>query len=102
MSTDLALESFKGALLARFGAGVEAVFLYGSRARGDAAADSDADVLVVTRTELRRAVRKVSAEIVSNLVCEGAPYISVVVMDGERWGWNTPFTENVRRDAIAL
>lgn len=102
MSTDLALKRFKNTLEEHFGAGIEAVFLYGSRARGNAATDSDVDVLVITRRELCRTVRQVSAEIVSKLVCEGAPYISVFVMDAERWQWQTPFNENVRKDAVAL
>ena len=102
MSLDLALESFKNALVPRFGADIEAVLLYGSRAREDWDTDSDADVLVVARPESLRAVREASAEIVSRLTCEGAPYISVFVMDGERWGWDTPFTENVREDAVVL
>lgn len=102
MSLDLALESFKNALQARFGADIEAVLLYGSRVRGDWNTDSDADVLVVTRAESLRAVRQVSAEIVSRLVCDDAPYISVFVMDSEQWQWKTPFTDNVRKDAVAL
>jgi predicted nucleotidyltransferase len=46
------LDRFVGALEATYGDGLEAVWLYGSRARGEGPHDeSDIDVLVVTRDE---------------------------------------------------
>ena len=41
-----ALREFAAAARERFGAAVERVVLYGSRARGEAGADSDVDVIV--------------------------------------------------------
>ncbi len=44
--TEMALQDFKERLRLRFGAHLKAVYLFGSRARGDFGPDSDADVAV--------------------------------------------------------
>jgi len=97
-----ALSELKAQLTTRFAEDIAEMLLYGSKARGDAGPDSDIDVLVVVRPGLRRAVGAAAAAIVSQLVCEGAPYLSVVVTDTERWSWETPFTHHVKRDALPL
>lgn len=97
-----ALSQLKAQLTAQFAEDIAELLLYGSKARGDAGPDSDIDVLVVVRPGLRRAVGAAAAAIVSRLVCEGAPYLSVVVTDSERWSWETPFTRHVKRDALPL
>jgi antitoxin ChpS len=45
--TRAALEDFKSRLQAQFGDKLKAVYLFGSRARGDHRPDSDADVAVI-------------------------------------------------------
>ena len=97
-----ALRKLKRQLTTKHPSVVKAIYLYGSKARGDASAASDVDVLVVVERGAKRLVQTTVAEIVSSLVCSGAPYLSVLVQDSERWLWDTPFTQSVRRDAVAL
>lgn len=97
-----ALKVLTEQLKAQFPEGIEAMYLYGSKARGDATPDSDVDVLIVVRPSLRRVVGEAAATLVSELVCQGAPYLSVLVTDSERWSWKTPFTQHAKRDALPL
>ena len=95
------MRDFEQQLRAKHPAVIVGIYLYGSKARGDARADSDVDVLVIVKGA-KRPVQETVAEVVSSLVCSGAPYLSVLVQDSERWSWDTPFTKSVRRDAVAL
>ncbi len=79
-----------------------ATLLYGSEAREEANVESDLDVLLVVQPEVRRAVSEEAARIVSHLTSAGAPYISVITVDQERWQLPTPFNSQVKRDAVAL
>lgn len=48
-----ALDAFRSVLAARYGAKVKAVYLFGSRARGDHHSNSDADVAVFIDSQQR-------------------------------------------------
>lgn len=100
-SAQRALSVLSETLREGFGEAVTA-FLFGSYARGEADETSDLDVLLIVRPELRQEVRRKAAEIVSTLLCEGAPHVSFIIVDVSRWQQPTPFIEEVKRDAVAL
>lgn len=64
-----ALSLFKQRVLAAFPDSVDAIQLFGSKARGDAAKHSDIDILVVLKDmtwQNKRAIRKIASEIIFN------------------------------------
>ncbi len=96
-----ALEVLARALGERFGESVQA-YVFGSYARHEATAGSDLDVLLVAPPALRQAVRQRAAAVVSSLQIGGAPPISFVLIDPERWQQPSPFIREVQRDAVPL
>ena len=100
-SAQAALTTLARALEERFGEDVQA-YVFGSYARGEAAEGSDLDVLLVVPPELRRAVRQRAAEVVSSLQIAGAPPVSFMLIDPDRWQQPTPFVREAKRDAVAL
>ena len=82
----------------------EAVYLFGSRARGEARSDSDIDVLVVVRDELDYGdlIRRTSA-IVSALSLKYDAVISRSFVSKDRFEHEqSPFLLNVRREAVEV
>ena len=59
------IDLLKGKLLAEFGSEVHSIVLFGSVARGEATADSDIDVLIVTDgdSDTKRRAHDISSEI---------------------------------------
>lgn len=101
-------------LLLQFVAAVQAVepgariVLYGSRARGDAAPDSDWDFLVlldgpVDRGRMQR-VRDAVFDV--ELSLDGCPVLSTIIRGKDEWETPSyrvmPFRQNVEREGIAL
>jgi predicted nucleotidyltransferase len=91
------LESLYGDRLAR-------LVLFGSQARGDAAPDSDIDVLVVLKgtvdpcDEIER-----TGGIVADLSLKFNEVISCVFMDDRRFKvWNGPLLRNIRREGVTV
>jgi predicted nucleotidyltransferase len=87
-----------------YGSRLVRLVLYGSQARGDAAAGSDLDVLVVLQgpvdagLEINRA-----SEIVAQLSLAHDMVIACVFMDEDRFlHRHGPFLRNVRREGITL
>lgn len=79
------------------------VFLFGSRARGDAQEDSDYDMLVIVdqRTpELRNKILKIEARLMDRY---GA-LVATVLQSEEEWeqAQGLPLTRNVAREGMAL
>jgi len=80
------------------------VYLYGSRARGDAAPDSDYDVLaVVDDAVVDSALRRKVQDAVYPLCLANDTVITTHIMEAARYrSERTPFLMNVRREAVAL
>jgi predicted nucleotidyltransferase len=83
---------------------LEAVYLYGSQARGDAQPDSDIDVLVVIKGDFNYfdMVKKVSRH-TAKLSLEYETVISCVYVTKDDYEHRrTPLLLNVRREGIAV
>lgn len=78
--------------------------LFGSQARGDAAQDSDVDVLVVLRGEVSPATEiKRTGAIMAALSLEADIVISCVFMSEERYRQEqSPLLLNIRREGMAV
>jgi uncharacterized protein len=82
------------------------VYIYGSRARGDALTESDWDVMVITprhvTPQLKRSIRHALYEIEWDNEC----VISSIIHSREEWDnrlmRTTPFYRNVTRDAVRI
>jgi len=106
------LNAYRDALAARYSGVVERVAVFGSKARGDAGADSDLDVLVLVNTDDRRAQRDIS-RIGHDLATElsfaaDAQFIaaSIMVYSAAEWAQrvfeNAAFQTAVEREAFNL
>jgi len=86
------------------GSQLEAIYLYGSQARGEARPDSDIDILIVVRGEhdYLELLERV-APVVCGLSLEHDVVISPAFISKERYDQEQiPFILNVRREAVAL
>lgn len=106
MNDDLAsiLQELRAGLEALYGDRLDRVLLYGSQARGDAAPDSDVDVLVVLAgvvdplTEIAR-----TEYLVADLSLEHDLVLSCAFLGVEEYHDEADlFLRNVRRDAIPV
>jgi len=93
-------------LRAHYGDRLVAVVLYGSRARGDAAQESDVDLLVVLRGEFERpneerATSELRADI-ENKYQEYALLCPVIAPEAEYRHRMLPFLMNIRREGLEL
>lgn len=103
-ANDPILKRFRAALDEMYGARLERVVLYGSRARGDAHEESDYDVAVFLRDvpdhwqELDR-LADLSTKII---VEEDGPFIHAMVFPAGAYNERTPLMHSVRLDGIDL
>ena len=98
------LKKLNRALKRLLGERLEAVYLYGSHARGDARPDSDIDVLVVVKGDFNYfdMVQKVSRH-TAKLSLEYETVISCVYVTQEDYEHRrTPLLLNVRREGVAV
>ncbi|HOU15887.1 MAG TPA: nucleotidyltransferase domain-containing protein [Anaerolineae bacterium] len=82
------------------------VFLYGSRARGDATPDSDWDLLILLSPPINRTKRTRLRHALYDVELEVGEILNAVVEDADYWvserNRYSPFYQNVKREGIAL
>ena len=98
------LNQLKAGLKKIYGKQLKSVYLFGSRARGDANADSDVDVLIVLSdfkkygAELRR-----TGELVGKLSLDYGETVSVIFSREQEWKHDKlPLLMNIRAESIAV
>jgi len=106
------LDAYRDALDARWPGVVARIAVFGSKARGDANADSDLDVLVLVNTDDRNTQREIN-HLGHDLVTElsMAPdahffIVSIMVYSTAEWAHrvsdNALFQTEVERDAVTM
>jgi|SRR5271165_1642739 len=100
---DPILESFRQALAKLYGPALDRVVLFGSRARGDATADSDYDVAVFLKDMGdRRAEWNRLADLRVRFLDEGGPFFEAIPFRASDYQKRTPLMHEIRRDGLTL
>jgi predicted nucleotidyltransferase len=83
---------------------LEAVYLYGSQARGQARCDSDIDVIIILREDFNYGdMLEKTLDLVANLSLDYDVVISRAFVTKERFEHEmSPFLMNVRREAVPV
>jgi predicted nucleotidyltransferase len=100
---DTVLSRLRTALSDAFGDRIERVVLYGSRARGDARADSDYDVAVFLRDFVDRwpeVDRLVVIE--TDMLDETGAFVHAMPFRAGAWQERSPLMGAIRRDGVDL
>ncbi len=99
------IDAYREALRKRYPGMVERLLIYGSKARGDAHADSDLDVLLVVKNEaagLRREMRRVGHLLAAT--SDAVP--SIMAYTQQEWAnreeSGSGFRKSVERDAVSV
>jgi uncharacterized protein (UPF0332 family)/predicted nucleotidyltransferase len=102
-ATDPVLRRFCAALDEIYGDRIERIVLYGSRARGEAHAESDYDVAVFLKnlTDLREERRRL-VNLESELLDETGEDIQAIPFPAGSYGARTPLMHEIRLDGIDL
>ena len=102
-SADPVLTRFRAALDAIYGARLERVVLYGSRARGDGRQDSDYDVAVFLREiENRPAEMDRLADVATDVLYDLGGVIHAMPYRAGACNERTPLMHEIRTDGIDL
>ncbi len=99
------VEDFAERLRNQFGSHIITIILFGSRARGDAEQDSDADIAVIldeSDPEISNSVRYIAAD----ASLDFGLILSTRVWDQKHWEYiknlNTSLYQNIKRDGIEM
>jgi predicted nucleotidyltransferase len=99
-----ALSELRRLILSEFE--VEKVVLYGSAARGEADAESDTDLLIITRMPLQRSSRHRITDLVFDINLNYGTNFSSLVIDRETWETGAvsvlPLHDEILRDGVTL
>lgn len=100
---DPILKRFRAALDALYGERIERVVLFGSRARGDANADSDYDIAVFLydMTDRRREVRQI-VPIVADIIDETGAVIHALPCPAGSYENRTSLMREIRYEGVDL
>jgi predicted nucleotidyltransferase len=100
---DPVLIRFRAALDALYGERIERVVLFGSRARGDARADSDYDVAVFLK-ELNDRWNELDrlADLGTNILDENGEFIHAMPYRAVSYTERTPLMHEIRADGVDL
>ncbi len=102
-NNDATLVRFRAVLDKVYGERIERVVLYGSRARGNAHADSDYDIAVFLRdmpdrwTEMDRL-----ADLSTDILCESGEFIHAMAFSAGAHAERTPLMHEIRKDGLDL
>jgi uncharacterized protein len=103
LQNDPVLRFFKEAVVARLGSHLRQILLFGSRARGDAAADSDYDLLVVVDKVDTTVTRGIDAIAGQALLEYGAALAAFPIAEEDKSRRKySPLLMNVAREGIAV
>jgi len=101
----LALAEYASRLRAAAGRRVQDVVLFGSKARGDAGADSDLDVLVII-DRYDHQIDRLVTRTASRVSLEYDTLINTHIVTAERWAemrqWAATLWREVQRDGVPL
>jgi uncharacterized protein len=101
--SDPVLKQFRTALDEIYGAQLERVVLYGSRARGDATADSDYDVAVFLRgLKDRWAEMDKIAVVATDILKQTGAVISALAYPERAYNERSPLMHEIRREGLDL
>jgi predicted nucleotidyltransferase len=98
---DPVLARFRAALDAMYGNQIERVVLFGSRARGDARADSDYDVAVFLRDMSDRFAELYRlADLSTDILGDTGEFVHAMPYRSTAYEERTPFMREIRREGI--
>jgi predicted nucleotidyltransferase len=102
-SSDPILKRFRATLAEVYGDRLERVVLFGSRARGDAHAESDYDIAVFLRDLTDRpAEMNRLADLSTKLIEEGGPFVHAMPYRAGSYNERTPLMLAIRTDGLDL
>ncbi len=97
----MAISAFTRSVRERFGARVERLSLFGSRARGEGRDESDLDLFIAIRGMTRDDRREV-IDAAADVGVEHGLALSPLVVDPSTWREDLPIAGNIARDGVPL